>query len=337
MEPTDLLALNVDEATALAEAGVDLREWSPLADQPYLLLSHAESATAPAVLIDWLRGASCPVICESGLEDDLSRACDLLVADRQAAAVVVNGITANPIAAATLVQLMRITESMPLFDALQVESLAFATLQGGAEYAAWLQANRAEAPFVPTDDGPAVIVSREGGQVSLELNRASNRNAMSVEMRDALNEALAPLLQDASVKQLRITGCGKCFSTGGDLTEFGTVPDPATGHIVRSLTVPGRNLARWSERLGNACVAHVHGSCVGSGIEFPAFAGRVTASHDAWFQLPEVGMGLIPGAGGCISIARRIGRQRTAWLAITGRRIKAERAAEWGLVDELLD
>jgi hypothetical protein len=76
--------------------------------------------------------------------------------------------------------------------------------------------------------------------------------------------------------------------------------------------------------------ARLHGACIGSGIEFPAFAGRVVAAPDAWFQLPELTFGLIPGAGGCVSISRRIGRQRMARLVLSGNRIMAERALAWG-------
>ncbi len=81
--------------------------------------------------------------------------------------------------------------------------------------------------------------------------------------------------------------------------------------------------------------AEVHGACIGAGIELPAFARRVVAREDTWFQLPELAMGLVPGAGGTVSIPRRIGRQRTAWLALTSQRIDAETAWRWGLVDEL--
>ena len=63
--------------------------------------------------------------------------------------------------------------------------------------------------------------------------------------------------------------------------------------------------------------------------------GRVTAAADTWFRLPELGFGLIPGAGGCVSLVRRIGRQRTAWLAISGERIDAATALAWGLVDSV--
>ncbi|MGH7287034.1 MAG: enoyl-CoA hydratase/isomerase family protein, partial [Myxococcota bacterium] len=55
----------------------------------------------------------------------------------------------------------------------------------------------------------------------------------------------------------------------------------------------------------------------------------------AFFVLPEVGMGLVPGAGGTVSLPRRIGRQRTAWLALSGRRLPAEEARALGLVDEI--
>jgi enoyl-CoA hydratase/carnithine racemase len=81
--------------------------------------------------------------------------------------------------------------------------------------------------------------------------------------------------------------------------------------------------------------ARVRGACVGAGAELPAFCGHVSAREDAFFQLPEVAMGLVPGAGGTASLPRRIGRQRTAWLALSGERISAQTAQRWGLVDEI--
>ncbi|HRD62678.1 MAG TPA: enoyl-CoA hydratase/isomerase family protein, partial [Nocardioides sp.] len=75
------------------------------------------------------------------------------------------------------------------------------------------------------------------------------------------------------------------------------------------------------------------GACIGAGIEIPAFAETVVATPDAWFRLPELSMGLVPGAGGTVSIPRRIGRWRTAWLLLTGRDLAAATALEWGLVD----
>ena len=90
-------------------------------------------------------------------------------------------------------------------------------------------------------------------------------------------------------------------------------------------------------RLRDRIEARLHGACIGAGIELPAFAGKIIASRDAFFQLPEVGMGLIPGAGGTASILPRIGRQRLAHMALSGNRIDAETALDWGLVDAIAD
>ena len=281
----------------------------------------------------WLLRQPCPVIALADEHEQhaLIAACDTRVSSESEAAAISAYIQSNPLAATVLVQLLRGTESLPVESALTLESLAYSTLQAGSEFKRWLDANRAEAPAVHTDAGPAVLMDREGNQLSLTLNRASNRNGITVEMRDALLEALQLVLADDSIRNVTLSGNGKCFSTGGDLTEFGTAPDPVSAHMIRSVALPGRLLAGCAERVK----VKVHGACVGSGIEFPAFAGHITATADAYFQLPELKFGLIPGAGGTVSIARRIGRQRTAWLVLTGKRIKAEQALEWGLVDAL--
>jgi enoyl-CoA hydratase/carnithine racemase len=307
------------------------QQYSPFGPRRWLrvdLSQHSEYES----LAEALRTLTCPVI---GIGDvaagAVARACDVVVSSQDEAAPLLETIEHEPVAATMLMQLLRAAEDQPLETALQMESLTYSTLQAGAEYQRWLAAHRAPAPAVHTDDGPAVVMQRENALMTLELNRPSNRNGMTVEMRDALIEALQLVLLDRSLERMRLSGRGKCFSTGGDLTEFGTAPDPATAHIVRSLALPGRLLAACADRVE----VRVHGACIGSGIEFPAFAGRIVAADDAYFQLPELKFGLIPGAGGTVSIARRIGRQRTAWLALSGKRIKAPQALEWGLVDEI--
>ena len=97
--------------------------------------------------------------------------------------------------------------------------------------------------------------------------------------------------------------------------------------------MPARYLAEHAQRYR----FDLHGACIGAGIELPAFAGHITATRDTFFRLPEVAMGLIPGAGGCVSIPRRIGRHRTNYLAVTGMALSAEDALSWGLIDELND
>jgi enoyl-CoA hydratase/carnithine racemase len=150
-------------------------------------------------------------------------------------------------------------------------------------------------------------------------------------MRDALCEGLALALADETQGDVLLDGAGPSFSSGGDLDEFGTLPDPAHAHAIRATRSPAALLAALAPRV----TAQVHGACVGAGAELPAFAARVVARADAWFQLPELALGLIPGAGGTVSLPRRIGRQRTAWLALSGERIDAATALRVGLVDEV--
>jgi enoyl-CoA hydratase/carnithine racemase len=97
----------------------------------------------------------------------------------------------------------------------------------------------------------------------------------------------------------------------------------------------GRSPARLLASVSGRVTANLHGACIGAGIELGAFCARVTTTSDLAVRLPEVAMGLIPGAGGTVSIPRRIGRHRCAWLGLSGAVIDADMALRWGLVDEL--
>ena len=124
---------------------------------------------------------------------------------------------------------------------------------------------------------PAVRVTREGHRLQLTLDRPERRNALSVEVRDALVEALHVALGDPSVREIVLDGAGPAFCSGGDLDEFGTLPDPATAHAVRSTRNPGRLLAPITGRVH----AHVHGACVGADLCDEAEASR----YDAVIQI----------------------------------------------------
>ena len=97
------------------------------------------------------------------------------------------------------------------------------------------------------------------------------------------------------------------------------------------------NAAPWLDLLSERITVQIRGAAIGAGIELAAFASRVEASENAWFSLPEVSMGLIPGAGGTVSISRRIGRQLTVRMCLTGERVDATTALNWGLVDALVE
>jgi len=308
---------------------------------PYHCLPIEELPADPG----WLLQQGCPVIAVGEMGAARVRAAragaaharvanaDVVVSDESSAEALIANIERTPVTALTLVQVLRSSEQLPVEAAMTVESLAYATLQAGAEYQAWLQA-REEAPaLVSGGEGEPIITRRDGDVVTAMLNRPENRNALTVELRDALVELLELVLLDQSIEQLLITGRGACFCVGGELREFGLAGDPAAAHWIRSVHNPSRLLARCAARVH----CHVHSACVGSGIELPAFAGLLSADSKSFFQLPELGFGLIPGAGGCVSIPRRIGRHRTAWLALSGKKINARQALEWGLIDEIRD
>lgn len=279
--------------------------------------------------LSWLSAQPRPVI---GYGADVSQGVDVMVADRASAETLAVRIERWPIAALTLVQVLRSTGQLTAQQGLDLESLAYATLQAGPEFAAWLR-ERGESLDEPDYEGEAVLLQRDGARLEAVLNRPQIRNPISVEMREGLVGALELLELDDSIRELRVRGAGACFSVGGHLNEFGTLPDAAQAHWVRTVRSPARMLARLGERIH----FYVHGACIGSGIELPAFGGRVVAHSKTFFQMPELGLGLIPGAGGTVSMTRRIGRQRLAWLVLSGRRINARTALEWGLVDELCD
>jgi enoyl-CoA hydratase/carnithine racemase len=234
-----------------------------------------------------------------------------------------------PLAAGCLTGLLRHGEERSSEAGLIAESTAYSTLQGGPEFARWL-ASHPKRPM-PDDEGLPLRVWRELDTLHLRLDRSHKHNAFSAAMRDALCEALELAIADTSIREVVLSGEGTSFSSGGDLDEFGSLPDPATAHAIRTTRSPARLLARCADRVR----CELQGACVGAGVELPAFAARVSASEDAFFQLPELAMGLVPGAGGTVSLPRRIGRQRTAWLALSGQRLDAETALAWGLVDEL--
>jgi hypothetical protein len=236
-----------------------------------------------------------------------------------------------PIAAATCDDLLRAVDPAgPALPGVVTESLAYSTLQAGPEFARWL-AERG--PATMPDIADPVKAHRDGDTLRIAFNRPQRHNAFSTDARGALLEALAVAQLDSSVDEVVLTGNGPSFCSGGDLAEFGTFTDPASAHLARTRYSPALALDAITTRLGAACRAEVHGQVLGSGLEMAAFCGRVTAAPDSVFGLPELSLGLIPGAGGTVSVTRRIGRWRTAYLVLSGQTIGVETAVAWGLVD----
>ena len=246
-----------------------------------------------------------------------------------AAAQLVAAINEHPLASAALVLLLRGAASRSVNEGLVAESTTYSMLQAGPEFREWLRARPSPRH---RDDGPCVRVERDDTTLRVTLARPDVHNAFNARMRDELLDALAVAAADPSIESVVLEGGGPSFCSGGDLDEFGTAPDPATAHLVRTARSAGAALHGVADRV----TAHIHGACFGAGIELAAFGARIVADPDTVIALPEVGMGLIPGAGGTVSVPRRIGRRRTAYLALSGIRLDAATACAWGLVDEVV-
>jgi enoyl-CoA hydratase/carnithine racemase len=218
----------------------------------------------------------------------------------------------------------------PALAGVVTESLAYSTLQSGPEFARWLTER---GPARVPDIADPVQAQRDGDTLRVKLNRPQRHNAFSTDARAALLEALTVAQLDPSVTGIVLSGNGPSFCSGGDLAEFGTFADPASAHLARTRHSPALALDALTARFGRACRARVHGRVMGSGLEMAAFCGWVEAQPDSVFGLPELGLGLIPGAGGTVSVTRRIGRWRTAYLLLSGRTIGTDTALAWGLVD----
>jgi enoyl-CoA hydratase/carnithine racemase len=236
-----------------------------------------------------------------------------------------------PLAAAVCDDVLRsVDPAGPTLAGVVTESLAYSTLQGGPEFARWL-AERGPACMPEIAD--PVQAHRDGNTLRIAFNRPQRHNAFSTDARAALLEALTVAQLDPSVDEVMLSGNGPSFCSGGDLGEFGTFSDPASAHLARTRHSPALVLDALTARLGRACHAEVHGQVLGSGLEMAAFCGRVVSRPDAVFGLPELSLGLIPGAGGTISVTRRIGRWRTAYLVLSGQTIDVDTALSWGLTD----
>jgi hypothetical protein len=303
------------------------REWLIDRDPPVVVvdLETARDAPLPAGL------TSMPVVLV-GLGDvrlhgePLAQVLDVLTDDPAVLRAVEHTVRTAPRAAVSAALLLRRQESS-VESALVAESSTYSMLQAGPEFAAWLSGRHA----VPAEvSGHEVLVDRVGAEFRITLNRPERHNAYSSAMRDQLVAALEVAVSDPTLRVV-LAGAGPSFSSGGDLAEFGSFADPVSAHLVR-LT---RSAALLLALIGDRVEVHLHGACLGAGIELAAFARTVVAREGTRLGLPEVPLGLVPGAGGTVSLPRRIGRHRTAQLMLTAEPIDEIKGLEWGLVDEI--
>ena len=179
---------------------------------------------------------------------------------------------------------------------------------------------------------PAVLYEKDGSVTVVSLNRPDMLNAYDVEMRDDLHEILRAVRDDPEVRVMILRGEGPAFSTGGDVSEFGSAPSPVRAREVRW------QRDNWGLllRLPQPTIAAVHGYTVGGGMEMALLCDLCIAADDTVFFLPETGLGMIPGVGGTQTAPRAIGLGRALDMVLTGKRLKAGQALQIGLVNQVV-
>jgi enoyl-CoA hydratase len=173
-----------------------------------------------------------------------------------------------------------------------------------------------------------VEVSEEGWATVL-FNRPEKMNTLSMQLRRELDKAVAALEADPAVRILILSGVGAAFTAGLDLDEWDSTGLPAAGayelDVVATL-----------ERFSGPVIAAINGLAMTGGLEIALACDVVLASANARFADTHVHVGLLPGWGGSVRLARCVGLHRAKELALTGRFFSADEAQSWGLVSRVV-
>lgn len=183
-------------------------------------------------------------------------------------------------------------------------------------------------------NGFAAVVYEKRGHVGyVTLNRPQVLNLYNIQMRDDLCQVLGAIRDDSEVRVAILKGAGeKAFCAGADLSEFLTAPSPVIGRQARW----ERDIWGLFLNMPQPLIAAVHGYVLGSGIEMALCCDIRIAADDSRFGLPEVGLGIIPAAGGTQTLSRLVGPGRALELLLTNPWISGDEAYRVGLVDHVL-
>ena len=177
-----------------------------------------------------------------------------------------------------------------------------------------------------------VETSRDGAVLTITLNRPDVLNALNKAMQDALAAALKEA-RDPEIRAVVVTGAGRGFCVGQDLTEFREAPGDIADRL-RGSYHPNVLAVRALEK---PVIASVNGPAAGAGLSFAAACDLRIAADSATFVPAFINIGLVPDSGGTFFIARLLGPARAFEWMTSGRRLTAAEAQAWGLVSEVVE
>jgi 2-(1,2-epoxy-1,2-dihydrophenyl)acetyl-CoA isomerase len=176
-----------------------------------------------------------------------------------------------------------------------------------------------------------VEVTREGGVQTIALNRPDVLNAFNAAMHEGLAAALEEA-RDPEVRAVVVTGAGRGFCVGQDLTEFREAPGDI-GERLRGRYHPNILAIRALEK---PVIAAVNGAAAGAGLSLACACDLRLAADSASFVPAFIGIGLVPDSGGTFFVARLLGQARAFEWMTSNRKLPADEALEWGLVSEVV-
>jgi len=183
----------------------------------------------------------------------------------------------------------------------------------------------------------SILVSQDAGVLAITLNRPDKLNAFNPEMHQLLRAALARAADEAAVRAVLLTGAGRAFSAGQDLSEREVAPGAAPIDLSVSLGSHYNPLIRRMRELPKPIVCAVNGVAAGAGANIALACDLVLAARSASFVQAFAKIGLIPDSGGTWLLPRLAGSARAMGLALLGDRISAEVAEKWGLIWKVVD
>ena len=185
--------------------------------------------------------------------------------------------------------------------------------------------------------GELIVDTRDAVRL-LTLNRPEKLNALNPEIHEALAEAFAEIERDDAIRAVLLTGAGRGFCAGADLTQNLTSPmDGGQRDLGASIDRHYNPLVRRMRALPKPIIAAVNGAAAGAGANLALAADIVVAGKSATFTQAFIRIGLIPDAGGTWFLPHLVGDARARGLAMLGETITAEQAAEFGLIWKCLD
>ncbi len=171
--------------------------------------------------------------------------------------------------------------------------------------------------------------SNDAGVVLIELNRPEKRNALNNATLKQLADLLSEIEQDPALRAVVLTGNVQCFAAGADLNELAQMDAVSLQQDPRPL------LWKRIDEFSKPLIMAVNGYALGAGFELALHADIVLCGENAQFALPEIGLGMLPGAGGTQRLARLVGTQLCMRWAMTGQMISARVALQHGIVSQV--